>query len=290
VNMKFGINLYLWADDMHDRLLPVLERLKQIGYDGVEVPIFDLDQAKWALWARRLDDLGLQRTANTVIAAEHNPLSPDPVVREVAYQHMRQVIDCCAIVGSSLLCGPHQVALGVFTGRGATDEERQRCVEHLRRVAEYAAGAGVVLAEEVVNRFELYHLNTLDQAIACIDQVDHPNCRIHLDTFHAHIEEKDPAAAIRRAGSRIAHVHISENDRGVPGTGSVAWDGTFAALRDIGYDGWLTVEAFGNFLPNLAAATKIWRKLFESEDELAVDAYSFLAHNWERSSRVGAAS
>src|SRR5260370_6565040 len=172
--MKFGINLYLWADDMHDGLLPVLERLKQIGYDGVEVPIFDLDQAKWALWARRLDDLGLQRTANTVIAAEHNPLSPDPPVREAAYQHMRQVIDCCAMVGSSLLCGPHQVALGVFTGRRATDEERQRFVEHLRRVAEYAAGAGVVLAEEGVHRVEPYHLHTLEHGVACLAEVDHP--------------------------------------------------------------------------------------------------------------------
>jgi D-psicose/D-tagatose/L-ribulose 3-epimerase len=287
--VKLGINLYLWADDMHDDLMPVLERLKQIGYDGVEVPIFDLDQAKWELWARRLDDLGLQRTANTVIAAQHNPLSDDPAVREAAYEHIRQVIDCCAAVGSSLLCGPHQVALGVFTGRGATDEEWQRCVEHLRRAAEYAAGAGVVLAEEVVNRFELYHLNTLEQAVRCIDEVDHPNCRVHLDTFHAHIEEKDPGAAIRRAGSRIAHVHISENDRGVPGTGSVAWDDTFAALRDIGYDNWLTVEAFGNTLPNLAAATKIWRKLFDSEEGLAADAYTFLADNWERNSPVGAA-
>ena len=287
--MKLGINLYLWADDMHDDLMPVLERLKQIGYDGVEVPIFDLDQAKWELWARRLDDLGLQRTANTVIAAQHNPLSDDPDVRKAALEHIRQVIDCCAAVGSSLLCGPHQVALGVFTGRGATNEEWQRCVEHLRRAAEYAAGAGVVLAEEVVNRFELYHLNTLEQAVRCIDEVGHPNCRIHLDTFHAHIEEKDPGAAIRRAGSRIAHVHIAENDRGVPGTGSVAWGDTFAALRDIGYDNWLTVEAFGNTLPNLAAATKIWRKLFDSEEGLAADAYTFLADNWERNSPVGAA-
>jgi D-psicose/D-tagatose/L-ribulose 3-epimerase len=287
--MKFGINLYLWADDMHDGLMPVLERLKQIGFDGVEVPVFDLDTAKWGLWARRLDDLGLQRTANTVIAAEHNPLSDDPAVREAAYQHLRQVIDCCATVGASLLCGPHQVALGVFTGRGATDQEWKRSVDHLRRAAEYAATQGVVLAEEVVNRFELYHLNTLDQAIRCIDEVDHPNCRIHLDTFHAHIEEKNPAEAIRRAGSRIAHVHISENDRGVPGTGSVEWDATFAALRDIGYDGWLTVEAFGNFLPNLAAATKIWRKLFDSEDELAAAAYTFLASHFERGAEVAAA-
>jgi D-psicose/D-tagatose/L-ribulose 3-epimerase len=274
--MKYGINLYLWADDMHDGLLPVLERLKKIGYDGVEVPIFDLDQAKWKQWAKRLDDLGLERTANTVIAPEHNPVSADPAVREAAYTHMKAVVDSCATVGSSILCGPHQVALGVFTGKGATDDEWKRSVDHLRRVAEYAAGQGVVLAEEIVNRFELYHLNTLDQGIRLVDEVDHPNCKIHLDTFHAHIEEKDPAAAIRRAGSRIAHVHISENDRGVPGTGSVAWDGTFAALRDVGYDGWLTVEAFGNFLPNLAAATKIWRPLFDSEEQLAAEAHSFL--------------
>jgi D-psicose/D-tagatose/L-ribulose 3-epimerase len=274
--MKYGINLYLWADDMHDGLIPVLEKLKRIGYDGVEVPIFDLDQWKWKAWARRLDDIGLERTANTVIAPEHNPVSADRTIREAAYQHMQAVVDCCATVGSSILCGPHQVALGVFTGRGATNDEWKRSVDHLRRVAEYAAGSGVVLAEEVVNRFELYHLNTLDQGIRLVDEVGHPNCRLHLDTFHAHIEEKNTADAIRRAGGRIAHVHISENDRGVPGTGSVAWDATFGALRDIGYDGWLTVEAFGNLLPNLAAATKIWRPLFESEEQLAAEAHAFL--------------
>jgi D-psicose/D-tagatose/L-ribulose 3-epimerase len=274
--VKYGINLYLWADDMHDGLLPVLESLQRIGYHGVEVPIFDLDISKWKTWAKRLDDLGLERTANTVIAPEHNPVSPDLAVRRAAFEHMQRVVEACAAVGSEILCGPHQVALGVFTGRGATDEEWKRSVEHLRKVAEFAQGAGVVLAEEVVNRFEIYHLNILYQAVRLVDEIDHPNCRIHLDTFHAHIEEKDPAAAIRRAGTRIAHVHVSENDRGVPGTGSVAWDATFDALRDVGYDGWLTVEAFGNFLPNLAAATKIWRPLFDSEEKLASDALAFL--------------
>jgi len=283
--MKYGINLYLWADDMHDGLMPVLEKLKKMGYDGVEVPIFDLDLAKWKLWAKRLDDLGLERTANTVIAPEHNPLSADPKIRDAAYQHMRSVVDACAAVGSPILCGPHQVALGVFTGKGATEEEWKRSVDHLRRVAEYAAGQDVVLAEEVVNRFELYHVNTLDQGVRLVDEVGHPNCRIHLDTFHAHIEEKNTADAIRRAGSRIAHVHISENDRGVPGTGSVAWDATLGALGDIGYDGWLTVEAFGNFLPNLAAATKIWRPLFDSEEQLAADALAFLTEKTGRRRR-----
>ncbi len=280
--MKYGINLYLWADDMHDGLMPVLARLKEIGYDGVEVPIFDLDIAKWKKWAKRLDDLGLERTANTVIAPEHNPISADPAVRKAAEDHLKGVVDCCAAVGSSILCGPHQVALGVFTGKGATEDEWKRSVEHLRRVAEHAQPQGVVLTEEVVNRFELYHLNTLEQGIRLVDEVGHPNCKLHLDTFHAHIEEKDPAAAIRRAGRRIGHVHVSENDRGVPGTGGVAWDADFAALRDTGYDGWLTVEAFGNFLPNLAPATKIWRPLFESEDVLAVDSLAFLQKKFPR--------
>jgi len=278
--VKLGINLFLWSDEMHDGLMPILAELKEIGYDGVEVPIFDLDQAQWKRWGRRLDDLGLERTANTVIAPEHNPLSPDPAVRENAYRHMMSVIDCCAAVGSPLLCGPHQVALGVFTGSGPTEAEWSRSVEHLHRVARYAAEAGITLAEEVVNRFELYHVNTLAQGIQLVDEVDHPNCRIHFDTFHAHIEEKNPAEALRRAGGRIAHVHVSENDRGIPGTGSVAWDATFAALRDIDYDGWLTVEAFGNSLPNLVAATKIWRSLFDSEEQLAREAYSFLRANW----------
>lgn len=283
--MKYGINLYLWADDMHDGLVPVLETLKRIGYDGVEVPIFDLDTEKWKRWAKRLDEMGLERTANTVIAPEHNPVSDDPAIRKAAYEHMERVVDCCAAVGSSILCGPHQVALGVFTGQGATEEEWDRSVQHLRRVAEYAQKRGVVLAEEVVNRFELYHLNILDHGARLVDQVGHPNCKIHLDTFHAHIEEKDPAAAIRRAGSRIAHVHISENDRGVPGSGSVRWDDTFAALDDVGYDGWLTVEAFGNLLPNLAAATRIWRPLFDSEDQLATDALAFLKSKTSRPAR-----
>ena len=173
----------------------------------------------------------------------------------------------------------------MFTGRGATEEEWDRSVRHLRRVAEYAQEQGVVLAEEVVNRFELYHLNILDQGARLVDQVAHPNCKVHLDTFHAHIEEKDPAAAIRRAGGRIAHVHISENDRGVPGSGSVRWDDTFGALDDVGYDGWLTVEAFGNLLPNLAAATRIWRPLFDSEEQLATEALAFLKSKTSRPGR-----
>ena len=266
----------LWDDDMHDGLMPVLEFVRQIGYDGVEVPMFDLDPAKWARWGQRLDDLGLARIANHVIAPEFDPVSPDPLVREHAYEHMMRVVDCCNAVGAKILAGPHQIALGVFSGRAPTDEQWGRSVAHIRRVAEYAAPAGVTLTEEVVNRFELYLLNTLAQAVRFVDEVGQANCRVHLDTFHANIEEKLPGEAIKEAGSRIGYVHISENDRGIPGTGHVAWDATFSALHAIGYDGWLTVEAFGDSLPNLTASTKIWRPLFESEELVASEGLAFM--------------
>lgn len=274
--LKYGINLMLWADDMEESLLPVLESAKEMGYDGVEVPMFDLDPAKWARWRRHLDDLGLERTANHVIAPEFDPVSPDPAIRRNAYDHMMQVVDCCQVVGATVLAGPHQIALGVFSGRAPTDDEWQRSVDHIRSVAQYAALSGLILTEEVVNQFELYLLNTLAQASQFIDDVGQPNCRIHVDTFHSNIEEKHPGEAIKAAGSRIGYVHISENDRGVPGSGHVAWDETFEALRDIGYDGWLTVESFGDALPNLTAATKIWRPLFDSQEQVARQGLAFM--------------
>jgi len=274
--MKYGMNLMLWADNMHDGLVPVVDSLREIGYDGVEIPVFDLDLAKWKVWAHRLDDVGLARTANHVIAAEFDPVSPDPAVQRRAFEHMQRVVDCCVEVGATVLAGPHQIALGVFSGAGPTDAEWARSVDHIRRVAEYAAPSGLVLTEEVVNRFELYLLNTMAEAIRFVDEVNQPNCLIHLDTFHANIEEKRPGDSIRSAAKRIGYVHISENDRGVPGSGHVAWDATFAALNAVGYDGWLTVESFGNALPNLAAATKIWRPLFDSPDQVAREGFAFM--------------
>jgi len=274
--MRYGMNLMLWADDMHDGLVPVVDSLREIGYDGVEIPVFDLDLAKWKVWSHRLDDIGLARTANHVIAPEFDPVSPDQAVQRRAFEHMQRVVDCCVEVGATVLAGPHQIALGVFSGAGPTDAEWARSVDHIRRVAEYAAPSGLILTEEVVNRFELYLLNTMAQAIRFVDEVNQPNCLIHLDTFHANIEEKRPGESIRSAGKRIGYVHISENDRGVPGSGHVAWDATFAALHAVGYDGWLTVESFGNALPNLAAATKIWRPLFDSPDQVAREGFAFM--------------
>ena len=165
-----------------------------------------------------------------------------------------------------MLCGPFHQPLGVFSGDGPTEAELDRLVEAHQAMADYAAGPGITLAVEPLNRFECYVLNTAEQAAAHVARVDRPNFGYLYDTFHANIEEKDPVGVIAQTIDAIAHVHISENDRGTPGSGNTPLAETLQALKAVGYDRWLTIEAFGLALPELAAATKIWRRLFDDEE------------------------
>lgn len=274
--MKFGMNLLLWTSDLEESILPVLESLQAMGYDGVEIPLFDLDVDKYQAWGRRLDDLGLRRTAVTVRSDADNPISPDPAVRAKGLEQNRLTLDCCQALGVETLVGPFHSALGSFTGKGPTRDEWQWGVESIRQMAEYAGQCDVMLGVECLNRFECYFLNSHADLARFVKEVDHPHCRAMYDTFHANIEEKSVADALRACGDVLAHVHISENDRSTPGAGGVRWTETFDTLKQIGYDGWLVVEAFGLALPELAAATRIWRRMFESEEQLSRDALAFM--------------
>ncbi|MBI3467798.1 MAG: sugar phosphate isomerase/epimerase [Planctomycetes bacterium] len=280
--MKFGMNLLLWTDGISEAQIPVLEQLKAMGYDGVELPMFDLDPENYRSWGRRLDDLGLERTGVTVRVEADNPISPDPRVREAGIANNRKVLECCQAAGVKMLVGPYHSALGVFSGTGPTAEEWRRGVESMRAMAEHAEVCGVTLGVEYLNRFECYLLNCAADTLRFVKEVNHPRCRMMYDTFHANIEEKDIGAAIRSCASHTVHVHISENDRSTPGQGHVDWKTTFDALKSTGYDGWLVVEAFGLALPRVAAATKIWRRMYPSEEQLARDALRFMKTEWAK--------
>lgn len=273
--MKFGMNLLLWTGELNDGMLPVLRLLKNLGYDGVELPIFNtaLDYAKWG---RALDEIGLARTAVTIRTPDDNPISPDAAVRRKGIEGTQRVLDCCAAAGATTLVGPFHSALGHFSGRSRTDDEWKWGVECMRAVAEHAGKVHVTLGVEPLNRFETYLLNTHADAARFCREVGHPRCRMMYDTFHANIEEKSIPLALAACADMLCHVHISENDRSTPGQGLVRWRETFDALKSINYDGWLMVEAFGLALPELAAATKIWRRMFESEEQLSRDALAFM--------------
>jgi D-psicose/D-tagatose/L-ribulose 3-epimerase len=274
--MQFGMNLLLWTDHLHDGMLPVLEQLKKIGYDGVEVPIFSPDEKLYADWGKRLDDLGFRRTVVTIRTEADNPISPDTKVRAAGIDTTKRTLDSCKALGAESMCGPYHSALGLFSGAGPTKDEWKWGVDSMRAVAEHAKSVDVMLAIEYLNRFETYFLTCAADTARFIREVNHPNCRMMYDTFHANIEEKGIADAIRTAAPYTMHVHISENDRSTPGEGHVAWKETFDTLHEVGYDGWMVVEAFGLALPEISAATKIWRRMYKSEEQLATDALKFM--------------
>lgn len=285
--MKYGMNLLLWTGEVTDAMLPTCEQLKAMGFDGVEVPMFNLD-LDYAALGRRLDDLGLTRTAVTIRNEPDNPISPDRAVRAKGVELNKKTLDACAAAGVETLVGPFHSAIGVFSGAGRTADEWKWGVESMRETAEYAGQVGVRLGVEALNRFECYFLNCHADSAAFVREVDHPACGMMYDTFHSNIEEKSVVDAIHAGGDRLYHIHISENDRSTPGAGGINWQANFDTIVQCGYDGWLVIEAFGLALPEIAAATKIWRKMFRDELTLAREGLEFMKGEIEkRSGRRG---
>ncbi len=278
--VNVGINVLLWTAAATEEHFGLLGDIRRWGYDSVEFPMFTPDCSPWLGLAGRLDDLGLGRTAVTVMPEHANPIAADAKVRRAGVDHLKACVDGCAVLGAGVLCGPMYSPCGALVGRGPTDQEREWAMAALRQAGEYAASAGVVLAVEPLNRFETYFLNGVEDASRLVDEIGLPSVGLLFDTFHANIEEKDPVGAIRAAGSRIRHFHVSENDRSTPGAGHVPWAATFAALKASGYDASLTVEAFGRALPEVAAATSIWRRMFDDEAGLAAKACRFIREGW----------
>ena len=229
-----------------------------------------------------MDELGLERTAVSAMGdPAMNLISADAAERQAGIAHMKWALECAAALGADRLSGPLHSTLGHFSGEGPSRDEWARAVETQQAIGAFAAANGVTIGLEALNRFECYLVNTMDDLSRLIDDVGHPNIRAMYDTFHANIEEADPIGAFTRNLRNIAHVHISENDRGVPGRGNVPWAETFAAIKASGYDDWLTIEAFGRGLPDLAAATKVWRDFAESPESVYRDGYRHIRQSWD---------
>jgi D-psicose/D-tagatose/L-ribulose 3-epimerase len=282
--MKIGMNMLLWTGHVGEEHVPVLRALKDTGFDGVEVPVFDLeDMAHYRWLGGVLDDLGLERTIVALIPDEaHSPVSPDAAARAGAVDHLKRVIDCAAALGGKIIAGPWFQPLGVFTGERPSETELSHCADVHRQVVPLMTAAGMTAALEPLNRFEAHLLNTMEQAVAYANRVATPGFGILYDTFHAHIEERDPIAALHaiHASGWLTHVHISENDRGTPGRGHAKIRETILALKALGYDGWLTIESFGRGVPELAAATRVWRDFFPSEEQVYSEGHDLIRTCW----------
>ncbi len=279
------MNLLLWTGFVTEADFPTIAKIKAAGFDGVEIPLFDGTAEHYKTLRAELDKQGLACSTVTVMTPEANPISPDASIRAAAVERLKWAIEMNHILGSVAMCGPYHSPLGVFSGAGPTATEKGHAAEVLRKAAEFAEQAKLTLAIEYLNRFECYFLTTAADARTLVKSVDHPSFRCMYDTFHAHIEEKSQAAGVAAVKDVFAHVHISENDRGTPGTGQVRWDEAFKAIRGTGYDGWFVIEAFGRALPDLAAATRVWRDLFPSPDEVYTKGIAFIREKWAAAGR-----
>ena len=258
---KIGFNLLVWSGGIPDTFWSVTERLKQTGYDGIECFMEERDTNVYRKFGGHLRTLGLEATCVLGVGPDENPVSESSSVRRKAVERLKQAIDCAEAIGSKIICGPFHSAFADFTNRRPPeDREYGWSAEVLHAAGEYAAKANVVMTVEALNRFECYLCNTMDQLTDLVKRAAHPNVRAMFDTHHANIEEKKLSEAIKKIAPLLAHVHISENDRGTPGDGHIPWDETFSSLAAIKYTGWLTIEAFTRNDPDFANAINVWRE------------------------------
>jgi D-psicose/D-tagatose/L-ribulose 3-epimerase len=281
--MKVGMNLLLWTTrptgSEHGRLL---QQIKTWGFDGVELPVAAMTSDDTREMAKRCDDLGLGRTAILAFGAEQaDPTNPDPALRKAAVDLMKQSIDKTRDVGADILVGPVFQGLGRFTGEAPTQDEWNWALECIGQAADYAASMHVRLALEPLNRFEMYLVNTMADGARFCQQLNMPGVGLLADTHHSNIEEEKPADAWSQVADHIYHVHISENHRGIPGSGHAVGPDIFRALRQANYDGWLTIEAFGTKVKALIPGLHIWRPFFEREEDVAVLGLKHIRESWD---------
>jgi D-psicose/D-tagatose/L-ribulose 3-epimerase len=274
--MKFGVHSFIWTADFSPADFGLLPRIKDNGFDGVELPLFDPGAYPAAEIRKGFEDNGLECTFSVVIPEGMSLLAADAGVRRKTEDYLAACIRTVAEAGGQLIVGPMYSPVGYMTGARRTDDEWRRAVESYQKLAPVLESCGVTMALEPLNRFETYFINTAADMARLCDEVGSPRVGILLDTFHANIEEKCVASAYRTAGRHLKHVHTCENDRGTPGSGHVPWMEVFAALRELRYDGWLTIESFGFSLGGISAAASIWRDLAPSPDDIAFEGVKFL--------------
>jgi D-psicose/D-tagatose/L-ribulose 3-epimerase len=274
--MKFGVNTFLWTGNFGPEHFGLLPKIKANGFDGIEVALIRPSDFKASEIRKAAAQNGLECTVCSVLPGELSLISPDAEVRRKTVEHLSECFQACAEAGAKLIAGPLYSPVGYLPGRRRTADEWKNAVDGYGQLGPILAANGVTACIEPLNRFETYFLNTTEDAVKLCGEINHPNVGILWDTFHANIEEKDSAKALRTTGRFLKHVHTCENDRGTPGSGHVDWKGVFEALRDMKYDGWLTIESFGFAIGELSAAASIWRDLAGTPEEIAFEGIKFL--------------
>jgi D-psicose/D-tagatose/L-ribulose 3-epimerase len=274
--VKLGIHAYAWTNHWDNSQLPLFERAASLGLDLLEVPLMAIEDVDPAAIREAASQAGIRVVTSTALSSATDITSADNAVRSAGITYLKRSIDAASEMGADLVSGVIYVEIGKRPDERPDETVWARCAHALHAAGEYARSAGISLGLEPVNRYESCLINTCDQALSMIDRIGLPNVMVHLDTYHMNIEEKDWVAPVLAAGPRLCHIHLCENDRGIPGTGLVQWERLFGALRDIGYQGYGAMESFFSVSDDMRSGTCIWRDLAPDGDTLVRDGLSFL--------------
>ena len=273
--MQFGVHAALWMRTWHDDVAPYLDTAARLGFDSAELSLLAADPEAAKRLRARARELGLALTCTTGLAPGQDVTSDDPDVRAAGVAALRLALRQTHALGAELLSGVIYAPWGVRLAERRS-ERWARAAEALAATAEEADDLGVTLGIEAINRYETDLVNTAEQAASLAEAVDHPRVGVLLDTYHLNIEEKDVRAALRRVGPRLVHLHVVENDRGVPGSGHVPWDDVRAGLRDIGYDRSVTLEMFVQAGLDVSPDLSVWRAIEDHPTEAARAGLAFV--------------
>jgi D-psicose/D-tagatose/L-ribulose 3-epimerase len=276
--MRIGVNTWVWVSPFTTEKVDLLDKIAKMGFDLVEIAVDDPATIDAAVLKRRLVDTGLGVTLCGAFGPTRDISNVESEPRKIGRKYIEDCIDLAEKLGCGLFSGPIYSAVGKTRMVSAEQKKREweLCVENLRAIEGRAKSAGVTLGVEPLNRFESDMINLTEQAAALVDAVGSQVYKVHIDTFHANIEEKSIPDAIRKLGKgRLCHFHGCENDRGAPGTGHQDWTGMRDALLETEYKGAVVIESFTPGAVEIAKAASIWRPLAASQDELAESGLRF---------------
>ncbi len=277
--MKMGTHLLIWISRLNEDTLGIFHKIKEMGFDGVEIPLVNPMEIGFKLieqMRNQLDKISLGCTCSAGLGKNENLIDEDESTRERGKAYLKKLVDICSDIGTDTLDGVLYGTFEMSMGRGRTREEWDLAVKLIQDMTDYAKDKRVTLCLEAVNRYETYFLNTAKDGVRLLKDIGRDNVKLHLDTYHMNIEEKDFYTPIVKSKGYLGYMHCCENDRGIPGTGHVNWNELFKGLSEIGYDGWLVIESFYGPMKEMPVASSVWRKLASSTDKIAIKGLKFI--------------
>ncbi|MBN2075083.1 MAG: sugar phosphate isomerase/epimerase [Dehalococcoidales bacterium] len=269
---KFGVASLIWTEDFTEKDLPLIEKAKELGFDVLDINVAHPERFPAEKVGEKIKEVEIEVVTTIGMPQDSNIIHPDPTVRKQGLATLKKMVDINAEIGSEIIAGVIYASWGYITGKPRTEEEWKWSVENMREAAEYAKSKGdILLAVEPVNRFETHFINIAEDAVEYCKEIGTGNMKILLDAFHMIREEMNFTDAVNICGREyLGYVHVCENNRGIPGTGLVPWREFFTALKNIDYDGPLSIESFDPGFEELNRLCAIWRNFADTGEELAV--------------------